>query len=75
MSVLKHPQVDRLEQNVSNALKQQLSQEELFSIAPFAISVPQMPARTGSSEKYSKSRPPIGLRIRFMPGASQASTS
>ncbi len=35
MSVLKHPQVDRLEQNVSNALKQQLSQEELFSIAPF----------------------------------------
>jgi hypothetical protein len=35
MSVLKHPKIDKLEQSVSSEIKQQFSQEELFSIAPF----------------------------------------
>ena len=35
MSVLKHPKIDKLEQSVSAEIKQQFSQEELFSIAPF----------------------------------------
>ncbi|MBR6028623.1 MAG: ABC transporter permease [Clostridia bacterium] len=35
MGLIKHPQVERLEQHVTEALKEDLSQEQLFAFAPF----------------------------------------
>ncbi len=42
---------------------------------PRTHSVASTPVRIGSSEKYSKLRPPSGLRFRFTPGPSSTATS
>ena len=47
MSLIKHPQVERLETHVSEALMRDLGAEKLFSIAPFSE---EHAEQTGSSD-------------------------
>ena len=49
MALLKHPQVDAAEQRATEALKRELSEQELFSVAPFDEAETE---RTGA-ESYS----------------------
>ena len=49
MALLKHPKVEQLEQHVSDELKRELAQEELFSVAPFD----EEEAERGSVTSYS----------------------
>ena len=47
MGLLKHPQVTRLEDHVSDALKREIGVEKLFSVAPFSE---EQAEQTGSGD-------------------------